>query len=1058
MEDDDLFSVFDQSTSTPQPSKRKAKPDDDKEGKWEGAKNQLSKTVSKVNTAELDQQVQQAKKKTKTEIEGRQSDISVDSSKPDDTLKQLRESKKDGKDTATAAASDTSTTTTETKFSMPKTCTHEVVLPPGVTSDDPDLLHPKPPVNPARTYPFTLDPFQATSVACIERKESVLVSAHTSAGKTVVAEYAIATALRSGQRVIYTSPIKALSNQKYRDLNETFGDVGLMTGDITISPNASCLVMTTEILRSMLYRGSELMREVAWVIFDEIHYLRDKERGVVWEETIILLPDSVKFVFLSATIPNAKEFAAWIAKIHSQPCHVVYTDYRPIPLQHYIFPSGGDGLHLVVDEKGVFREENFIKSLSGLNQPELGGNNRKKGPNNAKKGPNDCYKIVKMIMERNYQPVIIFSFSKKDCETYALQMSKLDFNNEEERKAVETIFNNAIDSLSESDKSLTAVVNILPLLKRGIGIHHAGLLPILKEIIEILFQYGYIKALFATETFSIGLNMPAKTVIFTNVRKFDGDQLRWVSGGEYIQMSGRAGRRGLDERGIVIMMVDEKMEPDVAKGMVKGVADRLTSSFWIGYSMLLNMMRVEDIDPEKLLKRSFHQYQQESIIPQLTDKVQKIEAEKDQIQIKNETAVQEFFGLKQQLAKLRDGMREFMNQPSCAQPYLTPGRVVKIRDETNEWGYGVILNFYKRQTKPNGITDQSFEIVVDILLNCDPKAVGVPKPMPAGQVGEPQIVPVSLKMFDGITSICLVIKKDLSQQDLKVQLFKALRETENRFKKDGGMPMIDPIEDMKITDQNFKKLVRKIESLESRFISHECYNDSDIESRIKLVQEKMEFDKEIKECKKQIKNGDEMILKEDLRSMKRILKRLDYISQDDVVLTKGRVACEISAGDELIISELLFMGAFNDLTVEQCVAILSCFVFQVESEKDLTGAKVKPELAPLYRTIQDTARRIAQVSQECKLQLDEKEYLNRFNPKYMDLTFAWASGSSFAEICKMTDAFEGYLIRCIRRLDELLKQMATASKSIGNTDLEKKFSDATLKVHRDIPFAGSLYL
>jgi ATP-dependent helicase YprA (DUF1998 family) len=181
------------------------------------------------------------------------------------------------------------------------------------------------------------------------------VSAHTSAGKTVVAEYAIAMALRDKQRVVYTSPIKALSNQKYRELHREFEDVGLMTGDVTLNPSASCLVMTTEILRNMLYRGSEVMREVAWVIFDEIHYMRDKDRGVVWEETLILLPDRVRYVFLSATIPNAAEFAMWIAKLHQQPCDVVYTDYRPTPLQHYVFPAGGDGLYLVVDEKGNFR-------------------------------------------------------------------------------------------------------------------------------------------------------------------------------------------------------------------------------------------------------------------------------------------------------------------------------------------------------------------------------------------------------------------------------------------------------------------------------------------------------------------------------------------------------------------------------------------------------------------------------------------------------------------------------------------------------------------------------
>ena len=209
---------------------------------------------------------------------------------------------------------------------------HQVAIPAGYPYVP--LSEYVPPVEPARTYPFTLDPFQATAIASIERNESVLVAAHTSAGKTVVAEYAIAKALTNKQRVIYTSPIKALSNQKYRDLLQEFGDVGLQTGDVTINPSASCLVMTTEILRSMMYRGSEHMREVAWVIFDEVHYMRDKERGVVWEETIILLPHKVRYVFLSATIPNAMQFANWICRIHNQPCHVVYTDYRPTPLQH----------------------------------------------------------------------------------------------------------------------------------------------------------------------------------------------------------------------------------------------------------------------------------------------------------------------------------------------------------------------------------------------------------------------------------------------------------------------------------------------------------------------------------------------------------------------------------------------------------------------------------------------------------------------------------------------------------------------------------------------------
>lgn len=275
-----------------------------------------------------------------------------------------------------------------------------------------------------------------------------------------------------------------------------------------------------EILRSMLYRGSELMREVAWVIFDEVHYMRDAERGVVWEESIILLPHRVRFVFLSATIPNASQFADWIAEIHHQPCHVVYTNYRPVPLQHYVFPGGGEGLYLVVDERGKFRESNFQRAMATLQSGSvdaaaaealLGSGNAKKGQKRKQSGSGkkggpfaDLHRIVKLIMDRNLDPVIVFSFSKKDCERYALALNREDYTDDVEKDLISQVYTNAIEALSEDDRRLPQVEALLPLLKRGIGIHHGGLLPILKEIVEILFSEGLVKALFATETFSIG--------------------------------------------------------------------------------------------------------------------------------------------------------------------------------------------------------------------------------------------------------------------------------------------------------------------------------------------------------------------------------------------------------------------------------------------------------------------------------------------------------------------------------------------------------------------------
>ena len=251
-----------------------------------------------------------------------------------------------------------------TKPQKPTSCVHQVAVPPGWRGDE-DALHAPTYDGPrAKQYDFVLDPFQETSVAVLERDESVMVAAHTSAGKTVVAEYAIAMAFRDKQRVIYTSPLKALSNQKFRELTEEFGgddgkEVGLMTGDVSINQNATCVVMTTEVLRSMLYRGSDITREVKWIIFDEVHYMRDRERGVIWEETIIFAPRNARMVFLSATLPNAFQFAQWVTKLHGYPTHVVYTDHRPTPLLHYAFPRGGKKPLLVVDAERNLHEGNF---------------------------------------------------------------------------------------------------------------------------------------------------------------------------------------------------------------------------------------------------------------------------------------------------------------------------------------------------------------------------------------------------------------------------------------------------------------------------------------------------------------------------------------------------------------------------------------------------------------------------------------------------------------------------------------------------------------------------
>ena len=891
---------------------------------------------------------------------------------------------------------------------------------------------------PAKTYPFPLDPFQKQAVGYIEVDESVLVAAHTSAGKTAVAEYAVAKSLKAGQRVVYTSPIKALSNQKFRDLQEEFSDVGLMTGDITINPTATALVMTTEILRSMLYRGSELMREVAWVIYDEVHYMRDSERGVVWEESIILLPHTVRFVFLSATIPNANQFAEWIAAIHYQPCHVVYTNYRPVPLQHYIFPQGGEGLHLVVDDRGKFREANFSKAMATLQSSSsntdaaqadfvLGSGNAKQSRKRKRSGGgggkggsgNDLHRIVKLVMDRNLNPVIVFSFSKKECERYALALKQEDYTDDVEKDLISQVYTNAIESLSEDDRSLPQVVALLPLLKRGIGIHHGGLLPILKEIVEILFSEGLLKALFATETFSIGINMPAKTVVFTNTRKWDGKDFRWLTSGEYIQMSGRAGRRGKDDRGIVIQMLDEKMEPAVCKGILYGDPDPLHSSYRISYNMLLNMMRVEDVDPEYLLRASFHQFQRQAEAPALVQQAQELEDKAASISVGEEHAawVHQYHTLQQQLSLTQHKMKVIVRQPEYILKFLQKsGRFLDVRIDDESFGWGALLSCKKKSSTDAetggssslaALTNRNKEpsYTLDVLLFCvDRKVDGETQDQSAVERSQLEwrgttqqcravqptddasktclrIFTVGLDSIERISAVKLFIPQDTHSPETRKNVGTAIREVQKRFPE--GVPLLDPVQDLKVQEPEFKTLLQRAKDVTERIKSHIDKTElaqEEREQKLQLFSEKSRLLEHAKVLRDEARSFESIALKDDLRKMKKVLRRLGHVDAAGVIQTKGRTACEINTANELVVVELIFDGVFSDLTVEQCVALLSCMTFDERNKDDGPDSPTKSFLGNPFRKLQEIGRTVAKASIACKIDLDEDEFVNKFNP------------------------------------------------------------------------------
>ncbi|KAI4291363.1 ATP-dependent RNA helicase DOB1 [Pancytospora philotis] len=878
---------------------------------------------------------------------------------------------------------------------------HEAVVPHGFGGYEP-LPHTA--RCDAKAYKFELDTFQHLSLAAIERDESVLVSAHTSCGKTVVAEYAIANSIKNSQRVVYTSPIKALSNQKFRELQEEFKDVGLMTGDVTLNPTASCLVMTTEIFRNMLYRGSEVIREVHWVVFDEIHYMRDKERGVVWEETIILLPPHVRMVFLSATIPNALEFAEWVCSVSLRPMHVVYTEKRVIPLIHYMY---ADKLRLVHDGK--------------LNKPGL------KSSLKTVVKRSEVAKAVASLIEQISVPAVVFSFSRKDCEAYAVGV-KRDFLDAAEKELVATIFNNALESLREEDRGIPIIERMLPLLQKGIGIHHSGLLPIIKEIVEILFQENLLKILFATETFSIGLNMPAKTVVFTSLVKFDGSAKRLLTSGEYIQMSGRAGRRGLDEQGIAVAIVADQMPPANVAQLFSGQSDKLFSAFRLTYNMILNLMRVEGLDPLYLLSRSFFHYQ---AYKSALAEEEKLFSDYGHIISDGAAAADDCGAQLHALLVQREGLLCERGR-ALSQTYLdmirARGRIVDILIPRK--GAPLLV----KNAIVKNVADETVHVFV--LTNNDIEL----RTYPLEYVSDVYNIrcKVDVKVFN----------KKFKKYEYKDEINERIGAVERRIFEaaqqngSGGAPIA--LDNCLLCKRPSRCCLVGCEYAKSGSSALDGATD-----RIKRAMDRTV----VKDRLENLDKLREIYHMAECKRMINVLRVLGHID-DTSVLIKGKMASEISTGDELVITEMIFNSNFSELKLVDMVSLVSCTI----CEEKPTGNEISPENAANYEILKRAVEHVCGVMRSCGIEVAAEAYLERFSFEMMDIVRMWMGGYTFIQICESTSIFEGTIIRTFKRLEELLRQLSDAALVIGNSELANMFSQGIFSIKRDIIFANSLYL
>src|SRR5687768_12395519 len=482
-------------------------------------------------------------------------------------------------------------------------------------------------------YPFGLDAFQRTACAALEDGRGVLVAAPTGAGKTVVGEFAVFLALREGRKCFYTTPIKALSNQKYNDLVERHGAdrVGLLTGDNAVNGDADVVVMTTEVLRNMLYAdalagsGADRLRGLAHVVMDEVHYLADRERGAVWEEVIIHLPEDVQVTSLSATVSNAEEFGEWLGTVRGD-TEVVVEEHRPVPLWQHVL-AGGRLYDLFVGEPGPDAKVN--PQLERLARDEgkfpARGRGGRSGPPPRRSVPSRA-DVLTRLDSQGLLPAITFIFSRAGCAAAVEQClrSGLRLNTAEEADRVRVVVERRTSSLPREDLRVLGYWDWLEGLQRGIAAHHAGMLPTFKEVVEELFVEGLVKAVFATETLALGINMPARSVVLEKLVKWNGETHADVTPGEYTQLTGRAGRRGVDVEGHAVVLWQPGLDPRGVAGLASTRTYPLRSSFRPSYNMAVNLVgSVGREQARTLLESSFAQFQADRSVVGIARQVSK---------------------------------------------------------------------------------------------------------------------------------------------------------------------------------------------------------------------------------------------------------------------------------------------------------------------------------------------------------------------------------------------------------------------------------------------------
>jgi ATP-dependent RNA helicase HelY len=868
----------------------------------------------------------------------------------------------------------------------------------------------------AARYPFPLDEFQRTAIDALEDGRSVLVAAPTGSGKTVVAEFAIEHALSFGRKCFYTTPLKALSNQKFGDLVALHGPdkVGLLTGDNTINGEAPVVVMTTEVLRNMLYERSSTLEGLQTVVMDEVHYLQDPYRGAVWEEVLIHLPASVNVVCLSATISNAEEFGEWIGTLRGR-TEVVIEEKRPVPLEHHYLI--GRRLHpMHVEQDGILLPNPYVVSLDredhGRRPNGHRGGRGHQYSGRPRGGQRGVYaprreEVVEVLDAQGMLPAIYFVFSRAGCDKSVrwLRDSGVRLTTPEEAETIRERAGSRAAWIDEEDLATLGFYDFLDGLTAGIAAHHAGMLPAFKETVEELFEEGMVKVVFATETLSLGINMPAKTVVIEDLWKFQGERHELLTPGEYTQLAGRAGRRGIDPIGHSVVVYQRQVAFERVAGLAATRTYDLTSSFRPSYNMAVNLVRNYTREQaHQLLNSSFGQFLADRGVVALQrarDRDREaLEGYRTNLRC-HLGDFEEYWGWLQEARRLREEDRRGRDVARAeavrqAVASLKPGEVIHV-PRTKRRGLAVVLSV--RDGKPSALSEDRTFFRLSAKDFEDPPEV---------------LTRVALPRSGSARSARY-------RRDVAAKLVSLRLKPPKAPKKKARDPKVE----------------REATRLEERARAHPCHACPERAKHERWAERSTKLEQQLAGVERRIRVRTETLARQFDRVLA-VLEDRGYV-EDWRVTEKGRRLARIYGEGDILVGEALAKDLFEGLSPGEAAALVSTVVYEARERNPLIGEMPTERAAERYERLQRLWRQVRRAEDAHQVQLCRELEAGFASP-----VFHWAEGKPLEDVLQETEMAPGDFVRNCKQLGDLLRQIEEVAAP-ATADLMREARAAVLR-------------